>query len=187
MQSTGNACLDATIAKPSERAEDPDVPAVPSNARSASSNVIAPASVRAAVSNAQRADEATERVPAGELVASLLALGAVWPGDEHTRRRLVLAAVAHGMVRRTQGDDEAAIFSDYDRLRATVWAHLRRSELPPGQASQSIVGIDAAISLAVAGSLRGFYRDVIAQSGEWPLVVERLVWEWHHHAHPQEA
>jgi hypothetical protein len=167
MRSTGSTCLDATIAMPSETAEDPGV--------------------RAAPSDAQAADEAAERATAAELVASLLALGAIWPGDEHTRRRLVLAAVAHGMERRGQGDGEEVIFSDYDRLRATVWAHIRRSDLPPGRASQSIVGIDAAISLAVAGSLRGFYRDVIAQSGEWPLVVERLVWEWRHHAHPQGA
>jgi hypothetical protein len=131
--------------------------------------------------------EADVERDAGRLVECLLELGDAWPGDELTRRSLVHAAVAHGRVRRAQEAAEDTLFLDYDRLRTTLWERIRQANLPPGTASDIIMGIDAAISLAVAASLRGFYQDVIARTGEWPLTIERLVWEWRYFADPRDS
>ena len=64
------------------------------------------------------AASAGEKDAAAVLVERLCALALEWPGDEAMRRRLVLGAVAHGALRRAQGESEATIFQDYEALRA---------------------------------------------------------------------
>jgi hypothetical protein len=116
--------------------------------------------------------------PASTMVPALCDFAGDWPPDEASRARLVWAAVEHGKERRTLGSDETEVFEDYERVRRTLWRGIRQSPSDPGVASELILRIDAAISLAVAASLRGYYQDVIERSGEWPVAVERLLWDW---------
>jgi hypothetical protein len=116
--------------------------------------------------------------PAEVLVARLCDLALAWPGDDLTRRRLVLGAVTHGALRRGQDESEAAIFQDYEDLRARIWHTIRQSGLRPAVAADVILSLDAAIGLAIAASLRGFHREVLSRSGDWSLVIDRLVWDW---------
>jgi hypothetical protein len=130
--------------------------------------------------------EAPESSAAGKdaaavLVSRLCELALEWPGDESMRRRLVLGAVGHGALRRAQDQSEAVIFQDYEALRERIWSRVRRSGLRPAVAADVILSLDAAISLAVAASLRGFHRETLSRSGDWSLVIERLVWDWRIH------
>jgi hypothetical protein len=125
-----------------------------------------------------RTAEKGEDDPAENLVARLCELALAWPGDEPTRRRLVLGAVTHGMLRREQEQSETVIFQDYDDLRARIWDRVRRSGLRPAVAADVILSLDAAIGLGIAASLRGFHREVLSRSRDWGLVIDRLVWDW---------
>lgn len=131
--------------------------------------------------------EAGENDAAEILVRRLCDLALAWPGDEAMRRRLVLGAVAHGMLRRAQEQSEAVIFQDYEELRARIWARVRRSGFRPAVAAEIILSLDACISLAIAASLRGFHRETLSRSGDWSLVVERLVWDWRIHRDVDET
>ena len=126
-----------------------------------------------ALQAAKEEDDAAE-----VLVGRLCELALAWPGDEATRRRLVLGAVAHGALRRAQDQSETVLFQDYDDLRARIWYRMRRSGLPPAVAADVILSLDAAIGLAVAASLRGFHREILSRSGDWNRVIDRLVWDW---------
>lgn len=148
----------------------------------------AAASLRRRFDEADSPDEAASRDAAEVLVARLCELALVWPGDEELRRRLVLGAVGHGALRRAQGQSEAVIFQDYEALRARIWSRVRRSGLRPAVAADVILSLDAAISLAIAASLRGFHRETLSRSGDWNLVIERLVWDWRIHRDiPEES
>ncbi|MGH7505792.1 MAG: hypothetical protein ACRELX_09080 [Longimicrobiales bacterium] len=120
----------------------------------------------------------TDREPIVALVHALCDFAAAWPPHERTRERLVWAAVDHGRDLRAAGSSESAIFDDYERLRDHLWRGIRENLHGAGIASGVILRIDSAISLAVAAALRGYYEDVIARSGEWPVAVERLLWDW---------
>lgn len=124
---------------------------------------------------------ADARDAAAELVERLCELALEWPGDEAMRRRLVLGAVSHGALRRSQGESESTIFQDYEALRARIWSRVRHSGLRPAVAADVILSLDAAISLAIAASLRGFHREVLSRSGDWGALIERLVWDWRIH------
>jgi hypothetical protein len=91
-------------------------------------------------------------------------------------------------MRRSQNQSETAIFQDYEDLRARIWDRVRHSRLRPSVAADMILSLDAAISLAIAASLRGFHREVLSRSGDWSHVIDGLVWDWRIHRDvPEES
>jgi hypothetical protein len=94
------------------------------------------------------------------------------------RAPLVWDAVKHGEDRRASGYEENLIYREYTQLRTVLWHEIRNRHAGSGKASAAVLRLDAAITLALGGSLRGFYRRTLEASGDWPAAVERLIEEF---------
>jgi hypothetical protein len=97
---------------------------------------------------------------------------------EDVRSNMVWTAVEHGEQRRESGYEENLIYREYTQLRSVVWSEIRDRYAGSGKASAAVVRLDAAISLALGGSLRGFYRTTLESSADWPAAVGRLIDEF---------
>ena len=97
---------------------------------------------------------------------------------DDARSTLVWVAVEHGEQRRVSGYEENLIYREYTQLRSVLWSEIRSRHARAGTASAAVVRLDAAISLALGGSLRGFYRRTLETSSDWPAAVERLIDEF---------
>jgi hypothetical protein len=113
-----------------------------------------------------------------DLIAALTATALRTFFAEHERSTLVWAAVEHGEQRRNSGYEENLIYREYTQLRSVLWSEIRRRHARAGKASAAVVRLDAAISLALGGSLRGFYRRTLETSEDWPAAIDRLIDEF---------
>lgn len=113
-----------------------------------------------------------------DLIAALVdtALASAFAHD--ARAKLVWTAAQHGEQRRDSGYEENLIYREYTQLRTVMWSEIRDRYAEAGSAAAAVVRLDAAISLALGGSLRGFYRTTLASSDDWPAAVERLIAEF---------
>ena len=85
---------------------------------------------------------------------------------------LVAAAAKHGRTRFEQGFDQALLFTEYHLIRTALWHYIRSKY---SQAADTMLRIDAAITVATSASLFGFHRDELETSGQWPAVVQALI------------
>jgi hypothetical protein len=113
-----------------------------------------------------------------DLITALTATALRTFFDDDERTTLVWAAVEHGEQRRASGYEENLIYREYTQLRSVLWSEIRRRYARAGMASAAVVRLDAAISLALGGSLRGFYRRTLETSEDWPGAIERLIDEF---------
>jgi hypothetical protein len=97
--------------------------------------------------------------------------------DLDARRRAVHVAAQHGEHRFEQGASEEILSREYELLRWSLWRRLK-SQAASERASQAIIRIDSALTLAHGASLRGYHRAHIERSGDWPAALERYVQEW---------
>lgn len=113
-----------------------------------------------------------------ELIASLADVALALGRDAETCRRNLWAAVRHGEERRKDGFHEELIFREYDLLRRALWRYIRDTQGVNQPATNVILAVDTAISVAASASLRGFHRDAFLAGGRWPAVVEELLERW---------
>lgn len=95
-------------------------------------------------------------------------------GAGKPRRELIRAAIQHGRERRTDGFTEEMLFLEYHLLRRGLWNELRRRN--PELASETIMRIDAEISMATCASLRGFHSLPDLAGDE--MLVEEIARNW---------
>lgn len=85
-------------------------------------------------------------------------------GASGPSRELVWTAVLHGVGRREDGFTEEMLFQEYYLLRRCMWGALKRKS--PESAAETIMRIDAEITMATNASLQGFHlenRDLIGE------------------------
>lgn len=70
-------------------------------------------------------------------------------------KSLIRAAIQHGRDRSADRFTEEMLFREYHLLRRGLWEELKRRDV--GLAAETIVQIDAEITLATAASLHGFH------------------------------
>ena len=99
-------------------------------------------------------------------------------GKPEARRQLMWAAVEHGRQRRECGFEDHLIYTEYQLLRRTLWRYLRDAFPDVSGTVRVILNIDSAITMASAGSLLGFHRDVLEAAGRWPEGVEKVLAEY---------
>lgn len=110
-------------------------------------------------------------------LASTLALCA--PDDEETCRKLVHGAAHHGETRLEQGLPDSIIFREVYLVRESVWSYIRQMDDTDTElATEAILRIDMALSLASKASLRGYHRPAFQARGSWPQAIDGLVDEW---------
>jgi hypothetical protein len=93
---------------------------------------------------------------------------------ETERNALVWVAVEHGRQRRSHGYQDDLLYREYSLLRRALWHVIRHRFARTGLASEAVIRVDAAITLATGGSLRGYYQQTLEATGDWPAAVERL-------------
>lgn len=99
-------------------------------------------------------------------------------------RQLVWTAAKHGQDRREDGFDESLLHTEYLLLRRTLWSYLKGEFRAEPTALDSILRIDAAITLASSGSLLGYHRGTLEKAGRWPDGIETVVRDWSFHSPP---
>ena len=112
-----------------------------------------------------------------DLIVGLVEASLGDPEDLERHRQKVAAAVEHGVQRRAQGVDEHLVLTEYHLLREAMWRYLRRRYGPSDAATEAIMRIDTAITLATRASLQGYYRDELEAAGRWEGIVDRLAVE----------
>ncbi len=86
---------------------------------------------------------------------------------------LLQAAANHGASRRKQNMDVESLFTEYDRLRAATWRHLK--DLVEGPTSyDAIFVIDGLISVASRATALGYHREEMQLTGLWGKQIEEL-------------
>lgn len=108
-----------------------------------------------------------------DVLSGLVEASLCRPLDEEAHSENLWAAVNHGSQRRKQGVAEHVLFREYHLLREVIWRYLRKQDYP--DLLQAITRIDAAISLALMGSLRGFYRAELEEAGQWGETIDWLL------------
>ena len=103
------------------------------------------------------------------LAASALARDS---GPPDAARALVRTAVLHGRERREDGFTEEMLFREYHLLRRGLWEELRKND--PDSAGDTILRIDAEITLATGASLRGYHWEDEEELDEEELVDDIL-------------
>lgn len=86
---------------------------------------------------------------------------------------LIQAASNHGGARRTQGVEVESLFTEYDRLRAATWRHLKELVGPP-TSLDAIFVIDGLLSVASRATALGYHREEMQLSGLWGKQLEEL-------------
>lgn len=94
------------------------------------------------------------------------------------RRELVRVGAIHGEHRFQQGVAEEILSREYEMLRFSLRNRLRR-HADAQRASEALIRLDSAMTLAHGASLRGFHRDHIAtKPGRYEAELERYAAEW---------
>jgi hypothetical protein len=96
---------------------------------------------------------------------------------EDRRREVVRVAAQHGEHRFQQGASEEILSREYELLRWSLWRRLK-DRTTAHDASQAIIRLDSALTLAHGASLRGYHRGHIEGKGDWPQALERYLDEW---------
>jgi hypothetical protein len=97
--------------------------------------------------------------------------------DHAERRDLAWVAARHGEHRASQGVSEEVLSREYQLLRWALWRRLKPKG-SPAEASEAIIRIDSALTLAHGASLRGFHRPAIEQTGDWKKVMAEYIDQW---------
>ena len=106
-------------------------------------------------------------------VIRVLVDAALGEGDRREARlNKVREAAKHGQDRMEMGFAEHVLFLEYYLLRQSLWHFVEQHH--SGSATNVIMRLDAAITLATTASLRGYHKATFESRGEWPQAVEQL-------------
>ena len=94
--------------------------------------------------------------------------------DRH--REKVQAAAEHGRQRRRTGFDAEVIFQEYYGIRNALWSIIR-PRYPDTRASEAMLRMDTAISVALRASLIGFHEEELKSPSEVAARLETLAGE----------
>lgn len=108
------------------------------------------------------------------------ALGTFFARDE--RVKLAEYAVKHGEHRFTSGSAEDILQREYELLRWGMWNRIKKMTTSE-RASEAIIRLDSAMTFALGATLRGYHRQVIEETGDWPNALARYIDEWSFPAH----
>jgi hypothetical protein len=97
--------------------------------------------------------------------------------EKPARQELVDASVTHGEHRYQQGVAEEILAREFELLRWALWRRLK-GESAIEDASQGIIRLDSALTLAHGASLRGYHRREIEAAGDWNEALRRYIEEW---------
>ncbi len=95
-------------------------------------------------------------------------------GRDGVGRQLVRTAMDHGRERARDGFSDDLLFREYYLLRRALWQSLR--QLNPGEAADTILRIDAEITMASAASLHGLHASGSRDCDE--ALVDRIASRW---------
>jgi len=115
------------------------------------------------------------RLDALPKVAQALCDAALTPsgGSVEAYRQFVWAAVGHGEMRRQQGFAKELLFTEHYLLRQAMWRYVTAHHL--ARAAETLVRLDAAVTVGTRASITGFHHAELQQRGRWPAVVEDIV------------
>ena len=109
-----------------------------------------------------------------DVVVGLVEASLCNPSDEQSHRQKIEAAAAHGQHRREQSIPEHLILTEYHLLRQALWHYLLGKFGSSNRATDAILRIDTAITLATNASMWGYHREEIEAMGKWEEGVERM-------------
>ena len=118
-----------------------------------------------------------------ELIVGLVEASLCNPFEVESHRLKIKAAIKHGRSRFEDGFPENLILEEYDLLHAAIWRYVREKFNDSERATDAMLRIDAAITLATQGSLYGYHtarseaRDGVSEPeavDNLEEVVERL-------------
>ncbi len=118
------------------------------------------------------ADQKTDSLP--KVLATLVAVALCRQNDASAVRDHVLAAAEHGRSRREQGFGQDLLLTEYYLLREAIWRFVRTTAGPSAHATQAILYVDNAISVATRASLQGYHQPELAAMGRWPEALETV-------------
>lgn len=115
----------------------------------------------------------------GELIALVSDLALQDPADEELCRTMLRTAARHGEARREQAIPDTLLLAEFGILREVIASHLQTHHGHTGRsATEALIRLDMALSLAARSALRGYHRPGFEERGAWPRVRNDLVHEW---------
>ena len=112
--------------------------------------------------------DVVDHLPA--VITSLVRASLSEPTDLERHRVKVAAAAEHGRQRRRAGFHDDVIFQEYYGIRNALWSVVK-PRYADARASEAMLRMDSAISVALRASLLGFHEDRLPE-GEG--IQERL-------------
>ena len=109
-----------------------------------------------------------------DVIVGLVETSLCNPADEQSHRQKIEAAAEHGVHRREQGIPEHLILTEYHLLRQAIWHYILRKFGSSDGATDAILRIDTAITLATNASMWGYHREEIEAMGKWEEGIERI-------------
>ncbi|MGH7662791.1 MAG: hypothetical protein ACRENI_00610 [Gemmatimonadaceae bacterium] len=110
------------------------------------------------------------------VVRGLIDVALCGPSSEAAHRAMVEASAKRGSDRRDQGTQQELVFTEHYLLRKAMQRYLERVA-GPERASDALIRIDMAISLATRASLQGYHRRELERMDRWPAVLDLIVSE----------
>jgi hypothetical protein len=101
--------------------------------------------------------------------------------NESEGRAYLEAASAYGMGCRAAGLESEALMGEFAFLRQAVWECAQRMENHPLE----MVTFDAALTMGMIASLRGFAKPELAAQGRWETSVKELAEQWNATLYPR--
>jgi hypothetical protein len=92
------------------------------------------------------------------VITSLVRASLCDPTSLDRHRAKVAAAAEHGRQRRKSGFDDDVIFQEYYGIRNALW-EVVKPRYADARASEAMLRMDSAISVALRASLLGFHED----------------------------
>jgi hypothetical protein len=115
----------------------------------------------------------------GDIVARAAVLALDRPEDDALCRDLLDRGAEHGESRLEDGFPDSVIFQEIYLVREALWVWMRDRFADASEvASEAVVRVDLALSLAAKASLRGYHRPAFEKRGDWPGTIHRLATEW---------
>ena len=111
-----------------------------------------------------------------EVVTSLVRASLSDPTNLERHRAKVAAAAEHGRQRRRAGFEDEVVFQEYYGIRNALWSVIK-PRYADARASEAMLRMDSAISVALRASLIGFHEDRLPTREEVDHRLETLARE----------
>ena len=145
------------------------------NADAVAKRVVASWDRRAEEELGQKLPEGLDLNSLPDLIRHLAAAATAGPNNPVVAA-MIRIALEHGRHRRQEGYTDTVLFREYHLLRRFLWDELKASDSPQEAVVAAILHIDAAMTLATAGSIHGFH--LIDHPTDEEALIDKLAADW---------